>query len=306
VQNELLSELRGGTTMTARDLPEVLKGRPRLPGDFVGAVGTVLVEKGLGVHAANDIRNPRRLQQPGRRVQRIPPVAQLFPNRAMDINQIRRNNLALLKHASRTFEAISDRSGVPPNYLSQINTGARNMGDEVARKLEAAYGQDRGWMDTLQVKVTVDGTTYHSRNTEPVPETLGRVPVISWVAAGNPQIVADPYAPGLAEEWIDTEVAVSRHTFALRVRGLSMLRPDGTGFPDGAIIVVEPELEARHKDYVVVRFPNTDEATFKQLIIDGPNKLLMSLNPAYPPITITEDARLCGVVTEKRIIERLR
>jgi SOS-response transcriptional repressor LexA len=121
-----------------------------------------------------------------------------------------------------------------------------------------------------------------------------------------PDVVADPYAPGVADEWIETEAVVSRHTYCLRVRGDSMLRPDGTGFPPGSVIVVDPELEARNGDYVVVRFSNSDEATFKQLVIDGPNKLLRALNPAYPPINVTEDARLSGVVIEKRLIERLR
>ncbi len=133
-----------------------------------------------------------------------------------------------------------------------------------------------------------------------------RVPLISWVQAGRPRPAADPYHPSAPENWEDVTVAVSAETFALKVRGDSMVGPDGSGFPEGTIIIVDPNVEARNGDYVVVRFQNSDEATFKRLVVDGPLKLLRPLNPTYPTITITDDARLCGVVVEKNIRERFR
>lgn len=136
------------------------------------------------------------------------------------------------------------------------------------------------------------------QNTSDAVNFLGRVPVISWVQAGKKNTVTDPFPPGAAEEWEETTVAVSNGTFALRVRGDSMVAPDGTGFPEGAIIIVDPALEARNGDYVVVRFQDTDEATFKRLVVDGPMKLLKPLNPSYPTIQVSEDARLAGVVVE--------
>lgn len=133
-----------------------------------------------------------------------------------------------------------------------------------------------------------------------------RVPLISWVQAGRARPVSDPYHPAAPEEWEDVTVAVSAETFALRVRGDSMVAPDGSGFPEGAIIIVDPAMEARNGDFVVVRFQNSDEATFKRLVVDGPMKLLRPLNPTYPTIHITEDARLCGVVVEVNIRRRFR
>ena len=83
-----------------------------------------------------------------------------------------------------------------------------------------------------------------------------------------------------------------------------MVRPDGSGFPDGCLIAVEPRRAARSMDFVVVRFENTDEATFKQLVIDGPLKILKALNPAYQQMVMSPDAHISGVVFEKRIIEK--
>lgn len=133
-----------------------------------------------------------------------------------------------------------------------------------------------------------------------------KVPLISWVRAGTKNPVSDPYQPGAAEEWEDVTVPASRGTFALRVRGDSMVGPNGDGFPEGAIIIVDPEIPAKSGDYVVVRFENSDEATFKRLVVDGPLKLLRPLNPNYPIITVTDDARLCGVVVEVNVRRRFR
>lgn len=99
-------------------------------------------------------------------------------------------------------------------------------------------------------------------------------------------------------------MTVSKEAFALRVRGDSMVAADGSGFPEGCIIIVDPGREAKNGDYVVVRFNDSDEATFKRLIVDGPHKFLRPLNPSYKNIDVTEDARLAGVVVERRLITR--
>lgn len=140
-------------------------------------------------------------------------------------------------------------------------------------------------------------------NTEVISSTQFRkAPLISWVQAGQKQAIVDAYQPGVADEWEEYTVPASRNVFALRVRGASMT-PD---FPEGTVIIVDPELQAQNGDYVVVRFENSDEATFKQLIVDGPMKLLKPLNSAFPVIQVTEDARLCGVVIEASLKRKFR
>jgi SOS-response transcriptional repressor LexA len=144
-------------------------------------------------------------------------------------------------------------------------------------------------------------------NTDTDVHLLNRkIPLVSWVLAGAKNPVSDPFLPGEAEDWEDVTVSVSKATFALRVRGDSMIAPDGTGFPENTIIIVDPEVQAKNGDYVVVRFENSDEATFKRLVVDGPAKFLRALNPAYPSILVTDDARLCGVVVESNIRRKFR
>ena len=92
---------------------------------------------------------------------------------------------------------------------------------------------------------------------------------------------------------METTVPVKRHTYALRVEGDSM----EPRFPNGAILIVEPEAEAKNGSYVIVRQNGTD-ATFKQLVHDGGRWYLKPVNPRYPIMELAEDAVLCGVVKQ--------
>ncbi len=126
-----------------------------------------------------------------------------------------------------------------------------------------------------------------------VQAAAGRVPLISFVAAGSWSDAVDNYAPGDAEQWVETTVPVKRHTYALRVEGDSM----EPRFPNGAILIVEPEAEAKSGSFVIMRQNGTD-ATFKQLVHDGGRWFLKPVNPRYPIMELSEDAVLCGVVRQ--------
>ncbi|THF64466.1 S24 family peptidase [Pseudothauera rhizosphaerae] len=157
------------------------------------------------------------------------------------------------------------------------------MRKDTARKIEAGAGKPPGWLDEDHGE---DG------NTSPALERTGRVPLISWVRAGEFASAADLLQPGDAYEWIDTSTPVRAHTFALRVEGDSM-EPE---FMAGTILVVEPDIAAQPGDYVIAK--NGDqEATFKQLVRDGADLYLKPLNPRYP-IKPLGDSTIVGVVRE--------
>lgn len=119
----------------------------------------------------------------------------------------------------------------------------------------------------------------------------GYVPLISWVQAGDWQAVIDNLSPGEGE-LVETTYNAKRHTYALRVKGDSM----EPRFPDGSILIVEPDEPAVHGKFVIVRQNGNTEATFKQLVQDGSNYYLKPLNPRYPIMELRPDAVICGVV----------
>lgn len=136
-------------------------------------------------------------------------------------------------------------------------------------------------------------------NIEAGPDVKGRVPLISWVQAGSWSEVCDVSAIYDVEEWLACPVAHSSQTFVLRVRGESMFNPNARkSFREGDLIFVDPERNAENGSLVIVKLENENEATFKQLVVEGSKKYLKALNPAWPnPIMeINGNASICGVV----------
>ncbi|KGV86486.1 helix-turn-helix family protein [Burkholderia pseudomallei MSHR3951] len=129
---------------------------------------------------------------------------------------------------------------------------------------------------------------------------IGKLPLISWVQAGEWSEIVDNFQPGDAEDWIACPFPSGRHGFVLRVVGDSMYNPGGDmSFRDGDFISVNPERDALHRSLVIAR-RNREKATFKQLLIDesdGP--MLHALNPNWPTryIPLDKTTEIIGVVT---------
>ena len=68
----------------------------------------------------------------------------------MDIYAIRKQQLIRLI-GSQKKGACAERWGMAPAHLSQIlsDKTAKNLGDEVARRIETIEGLPRGWFDSL-------------------------------------------------------------------------------------------------------------------------------------------------------------
>jgi SOS-response transcriptional repressor LexA len=212
---------------------------------------------------------------------------------------VRRQNLLALEQEHRSLAELERKTGVSASYLSQVKGGYREMGDRVARTIEGKLHLGDGWMDVPRT-----AERQSDSNVEPFREPRAKLPLISWVSAGGREEANDPYLPGAAEAWIEFDTLASKSAFCLRVRGISMVRPDGTGFPDGCLIAVEPARKPASGDFVVVRFNDDNEATFKQYFVEGRTKYLRPLNPSYPTLMVSPDAQMVGVVFEKRVIEK--
>jgi SOS-response transcriptional repressor LexA len=135
----------------------------------------------------------------------------------------------------------------------------------------------------------------HARDVvEPGPGLRARVPLVSWITAGNWGEVVDNFQPGDADDWIATTANVGPHAFALRIRGESMVPT----IPDGAIVVVDPDAQPRHRSVVIVRQNHDSEATCKRLIQEGSRWFLQPDNPRYPVLEMSPDAKIVGVVRQ--------
>ena len=201
---------------------------------------------------------------------------------------------SLVEKAGGIAAFARNYNGIDPTYISQLLNGHRSFGERAARNMEAKIGVKQGWFDIEQ----------ESSNIGPI-EIPGMVPVISWVAAGLWTPITDQSIEPL--EWMPCPVKHGNGTYALIVRGQSMYNPIGErSFKDGDIIFVDPTIDAQNKDFVIARLDNESEATFKQLVVEDGQKMLMAINPDWKPkfISINGNASMLGVVIGK--VERWR
>jgi len=116
------------------------------------------------------------------------------------------------------------------------------------------------------------------------------------VSAGFPSPAED-----WAEERVDLNVRYVQHaeaTFYFTVSGDSMVSPIAEhSIPDGATLIVDRALSAKHGDIVVAVIDN--DFTVKRLYCRNKRLALLAENPAYPPIVLGEEQELSiwGVVT---------
>ncbi|EHR2615660.1 LexA family transcriptional regulator [Salmonella enterica] len=126
---------------------------------------------------------------------------------------------------------------------------------------------------------------------------MRRIPVISWIQAGQFTECKAAEVFSEVDKWVETSLRIGDSSFALEVKGDSMTNPNGLPtIPEGATVIVDPDAAPIHGKIVVARLDGTNEATVKKLVIDGHQKFLVPLNPRYPNISINGNCLIIGVV----------
>ncbi len=217
--------------------------------------------------------------------------------------QIRLANLEILIAEAGSAAKLARIAGANSSYLSQVrhqmqtlNGTPRGVGDDLAVKLERGMGKPVGWMDEHHNSIC-EALPPDYWAAGPGPDSHHLYPLISWVQAGEWAEIAGNFDTGDAEAYLPCPVICSKDTFVLRVRGASM-EPK---FHESDLIFVDPNVAAEHGKYVVLRLDEPNEATFKQLIVEGNQHYLKALNPDWPNRIIEANAAatICGVVVFK-------
>ncbi|QBX68684.1 LexA family protein [Serratia quinivorans] len=123
-------------------------------------------------------------------------------------------------------------------------------------------------------------------------------PLVSWVQAGAWAEALEPYTLSQITEWYEADVRVQGEGFWLRVEGDSMTAPAGISIPEDTLVLFDTGRDPVNGSLVVAKMNDANEATFKKLIIDGGQKYLKGLNPAWPLMPINGDCKIIGVAIQ--------
>lgn len=192
----------------------------------------------------------------------------------------------LRKDKKMTQDALAEKLEVATANISRYESGKQGIEVDKLPALAEALG--------VTVPEFFQIASGEESNVSEATEVY-RVPLISWVQAGNYE---DVFLSSLDNiELIETTYKPRKYTYALRVVGDSM----ETKFPEGCIIIVEPEEQPHNKSFVIVTLQDSNQATFKQLIDDESGKYLKPLNEKYPLMPFQPSTAFCGVVKKMQM-----
>lgn len=169
---------------------------------------------------------------------------------------------------------------------------------------------ERGEMDVISpylpiiakgLKVSESQLAGYDSNVEPARLNGRLVPVLDFIQAGTFAGVAPYFRDEEMTDFIPTMGGHSENTFALRIRGESMM-PE---FKENDVVVIDPEIAPQPEDFVVGK-DSGGEATFKRYHRRGidPNTGnirfdLVPLNSAYETLHSTEQhIEIVGTMVE--------
>ena len=213
------------------------------------------------------------------------------------------------KEQGRTLEDVASRTrSLDPGNLSRIELGKQGYTDESLHDIcnalgitvASLYAEAGGQMGSVKMegKLNLTGEVPLLSVSDVVGvvkkyrenKTLSLRRILSeWMPEG--------YSMGESFVPITSGVKIGSGSFGLRVTGDSMYDAStGQGFPDGCIIIVDPDAQAKSGSYVIARDDGMEEPTFKQFVVDGGRRYLKPLNRRYPLIETTAALEVIGVV----------
>jgi SOS-response transcriptional repressor LexA len=202
-----------------------------------------------------------------------------------------------MKALQLTQEALADKLDVTRGAVTHYLAERREPPLKQLKKLAQILKCDPAW---LQFGVTSKepASTKDKQDKEKTTATSTGVPIIHWhevAGFSTPEKAINnktEFAPYSCHQKNKSRL------FALRVKGDAMIAATGRekSFHESDLLIVNPDADPKHGDYVIVVLPGAKEATFKQYVIDGGVKYLKPLNLQYPMTPINKNARICGVV----------
>ncbi|HCR3455467.1 MULTISPECIES: LexA family protein [Proteus] len=205
------------------------------------------------------------------------------------------------KELGLSQETLGDSIGMGQSAVAQLLNGVNALNIENAAKLaEALQVTVDEFSPSLAKEIRGMFKAVSPLKTPSMDEKY-QYPLFTKVQAGAFSTEFNSYTQKDAVSWIPTAKKASERAFWLEVEGQSMTAPPGgkPSFPEGMLILVDPEEEVEFGDFCVARLLN-DEFTFKRLIREGGISYLEPLNPRYDLIPINGNCTIIGKVIKSQ------
>ncbi len=194
---------------------------------------------------------------------------------------------------------VAERLGMDPSHFSQVLSGHRDCGEDLAIKICMALKLPLGTMEQDPSHGSRP-LPMLDRNVSPYEPSRPRRPVVASVVAGNFRDAVPARTPS-DEPWYEHPrfTHSSDQAVWLIVEGDSMDDGTSNGFRESDLILVDPDAPWESGDFVIIA-NGGDEWTFKRIRKDGPAWFMEALNPGYQPRAreIPEGWRVVGKVLE--------
>jgi SOS-response transcriptional repressor LexA len=96
---------------------------------------------------------------------------------------------------------------------------------------------------------------------------------------------------------ISTDIELSQHAYAVAVRDTTM----EPRFPEGTILIIDPNLKPNSLDFAITHVEGHKLPNFKQVLIDGEQTILKSLNSDFKTLLLDKPHRFLGVMVQSRM-----
>lgn len=195
-----------------------------------------------------------------------------------------------------TQEDLAKKVGVSRVSISQWERGDTSPKGENLHRLAAALKTRPEWL--IEGKGDPEPSSF--QNVEPAVLGQHKVPVLSYVQAGQLTEVREIRDVDGGFEYVQADESIGERAFAMRISGDSMT----PWFEEGDLVIIDPDIEPVPGDYVAAKNGSL-EATFKKYRPRGFNQdgveyfELIPLNDDYAPIR----SDMCQVVIIGTMVE---
>ncbi len=206
---------------------------------------------------------------------------------------------SLMKSQGITQEQMAEHLGITKGAVSHwLNARREPSLEEIARILEFLGKKNFSvGAGGLIVDETLKGDVEYVGPYKPGK----KYPVLSSVKAGAWGEAVEAYTLKDIDLWLESDAHIQGEAFWLEVEGDSMTAPVGLSIPEGTFVLFDTGRDPINGSLVIAKLSDTNEATFKKLIIDGGQKYLKGLNPQWPLVPINGNCRIIGVAVETKL-----